>query len=96
MDQLQLVVQSDAEKAMLLNLEGRYQGRIKQDYNQTITLNNQALSLLQNKDDPASLVLKFVVYEDLGVVSLMLKKQQAALNNLLQLKKLPNNFTVVI
>ncbi|MCL1073541.1 tetratricopeptide repeat protein [Shewanella dokdonensis] len=87
LDQLQLVVQSDAEKAMLLNLEGRYQGRIKQDYNQTITLNNQALSLLQNKDDPASLVLKFVVYEDLGVVSLMLKKQQAALNNLLQLKK---------
>ncbi|MDN5369002.1 MAG: hypothetical protein PWP74_310 [Shewanella sp.] len=87
LDQLQLVVQSDYEKAALLNLEGRYQGRVKQDYNTTIALDNQALSLLQDNNDPRALILKFVIYEDLGTVNLMTKKSQAALNNLTQLRE---------
>ncbi|MFQ6371223.1 tetratricopeptide repeat protein [Shewanella sp. YIC-542] len=86
LDQLQHVVQGNYERAAWLNLEGRYQGRFKQNYRATIELNNQALTLLADTSDRRSLLLKFVIYEDVGIVNLMTKNAQAALNNLILLR----------
>lgn len=85
-DMLQKVVQGDDENAALLNLEGRFQGVVNQDYNATIQSNNDALSLIADDNDQRAMLLKYVIYEDLGIVNLMTKKSQAALNNLTQLK----------
>ena len=45
-EQLKTVARSNYEKAALNNLEARYIGRVQQAYQQTVTLNNQALELL--------------------------------------------------
>ncbi|GGE75706.1 tetratricopeptide repeat protein [Shewanella carassii] len=86
-EQLKTVARSDYEKAALNNLEARYIGRVQQAYQQTVTLNNQALELLSEAQDKRSQLLKYVIYEDLGIVNLIIKQEQLALNAFNQLRE---------
>ncbi|GGZ45964.1 hypothetical protein C8J23_13242 [Shewanella chilikensis] len=77
---LKIIARSDYEKAALYNLEGRYLGRVDQQYQQTVALNQQALEQLGEAEDKRSQLLRYVIYEDLGTVNLIAKQPIPSLN----------------
>ncbi|MBO2608519.1 tetratricopeptide repeat-containing diguanylate cyclase [Shewanella algae] len=79
-EQLKIIARSDYEKAALYNLEGRYLGRVDQQYEQTVALNQQALEQLGDAQDKRSQLLRYVIYEDLGTVNLIAKQAIPSLN----------------
>ncbi|QTE89558.1 tetratricopeptide repeat protein [Shewanella algae] len=76
-EQLKIIARSDYEKAALYNLEGRYLGRVDQQYEQTVALNQQALEQLGDAQDKRSQLLRYVIYEDLGTVNLIANAEAA-------------------
>ncbi|WP_417761021.1 tetratricopeptide repeat protein [Shewanella sp.] len=90
-DTLQVIARTDYQRAAALNVEGRYAGLIEQHLSDTVSLNEQALNFIRNSHTPESLTLKFVIYDDMGVVNLMTKRPEAALNNFKQMRDVANS-----
>ncbi|KFZ37183.1 hypothetical protein HR45_12285 [Shewanella mangrovi] len=97
-DALQRVATNDYQRAAALNIAGRYAGRIKQQYRDTVSFNEQATNYIRNAKDVRSLQLKVVIYDEMGVVNLILKRDDAALNNFKQMLEaatlLRNNYLI--
>ncbi|QSX32525.1 tetratricopeptide repeat protein [Shewanella avicenniae] len=84
-DALLKIANSDYQHAAALNIAGRYAGRINQQYRDTVSFNEQAINYIRNAKDVRALQLKVVIYDEMGVVNLILKRQDAALNNFKQM-----------
>lgn len=89
-DTLEVIARTDYQRAAALNIKGRYAGLVEQHLSDTISLNAQALNYLRGSHTPEVLALKFVIYDDLGVVNLMTKRPKAALNNFKQMREAAN------
>lgn len=93
-DTLQVIARSDYQRAAALNIEGRYAGVIDQHLSDTVSLNEQALNYIRNMHTPEALTLKLVIFDDMGVVNLMTKRPEAALNNFKQMRDVANSLRI--
>ena len=86
--QLDFIVQTPQDKAMVLILKGRYTGRFEQQYQNAIGYYSQALALVQNDHDLRSQVIKLNVFDHLGTLHILIRQETAAIMYLNQFKDL--------
>lgn len=82
-DQLELVAESGFDSSYVLMLNGRYTGKNKQDFHTAIALYQQAANELPATKNTEEQVLLFTIYEHLGVLHMMLRQKDPALQYLM-------------
>ncbi|MCL1126042.1 tetratricopeptide repeat protein [Shewanella surugensis] len=87
-DSLEVVIDTPFEKSMLLMLQGRYIGRVQQDYSSAIRLYKQALDQIGLQASPKERLLKYILYEDLGLMHRIIRQDDLSLSYLNQCKTL--------
>lgn len=87
-DSLDKVVNTPFENSMLLMLKGRYLKQTAQDYTAAINLYKQALDQIGLQSSPQERLLKYILYEGLGIMYRMVKQNDLSLSYLNQCKTL--------
>ncbi len=82
-DQLERVAESGLDSSYVLMLNGRYIGKNKQDFHTAIELYQQAANELPATKNTEEQVLLFTIYEHLGVLHMMLRQKDPALQYLM-------------
>ncbi|WP_299002746.1 hypothetical protein [uncultured Shewanella sp.] len=87
-DSMDKVVETPFEHSMLLMLKGRYLKQTAQDYTAAIDLYKQALDKIGLQSSSDTLLLKYILYEGLGIMYRMVKQNDLSLSYLNQGKML--------
>lgn len=82
-DQLELVAESGFDSSYALMLNGRYIGKNKQDFHTAIELYQQAANALPATKNREEQVLLFIINDHLGVLHMMLRQKDPALQYLM-------------
>lgn len=82
-DQLELVAESGFDSSYVLMLNGRYIGKNKQDFHTAIELYQQAANALPATKNREEQVLLFIINDHLGVLHMMLRQKDPALQYLM-------------
>ncbi|WP_298768622.1 lipopolysaccharide assembly protein LapB [uncultured Shewanella sp.] len=83
---LEKTIETPLEKGMLLMLKGRYLKQTAQDYIAAIDLYKQALDHIGLQSSQQALLLKYILYEGLGIMYRMVKQSALSLSYLNQCK----------
>ncbi|QQX81549.1 tetratricopeptide repeat protein [Shewanella sp. KX20019] len=85
-DQLALLDDSQFGRSYAQMLNGRYNGKGKQDFKSAIALYQKALNTLSQSDGPKEQTLRFTLHIDLGMLHMMLRENEPVLEHLQQAK----------